>query len=200
MANNTIILQPSLFQAGSYQEVAVSNLLTPRLQLTINRWELDYVMQLLSNVVTTQYPVGLGQLFINECIANVGNYKPTSARMLAIYNSFVIQQGRKQWVSKGITELLMDAIFYHYITDKTWVDSQAGIVTPQVDAEKKSSSRIAFRFAESRYNDMLETWDAIQHYISAGDGTNLAGHGGQIDYPEFIQPEKPRAIGNSIFG
>ena len=200
MANNTIILKPSLFAQGSYQEVAASALLTQRLQLTINRWEVYYIMLLLSNQVSTQYPIGLGQAFINECIANVGNYAPTSSRMLKIYNTFYINNGRMLRDSKGITDLLMNAIFYHYITDKVQYDSQAGIVNPEVDGAKKSNMRVAFRFAESRYNDMLETWDNIQWYIRVGDGTGLAGHGGNIDYPEYIQQHKPRAIANSLLG
>ena len=200
MANNTIILKPSLFQQGSYQEVAVSNLLTQRLQLTINRWEVYYIMLLLSNQVSTKYPVGLGQEFINECNANVGNYAPTSARMLAIYNTFYINNGRMLRDSKGITDLLMNAIFYHYITDNTASDSQAGIVSGATDGQKAQNFRVSYRFAESRYNDMLETWDNIQWYIRAGDGTNLPGHGGNIDYPEYIQQHKPRAIANSLLG
>ena len=200
MANNTIILKPSLFQQGSYQEVAVSNLLTQRIQLTINRWEAYYIMLLLSNQTSVAYPIGLGQAFINECVANVGNYKPTSARMLAIYNVFYLMTGRTLKDSKGITDLLMNAIFYHYITDKVQNDSQAGIVTPVTDGQKKSNMRVSFRFAESRYNDMLETWDNIQWYIRVGDGTGLAGHGGNIDYPEYIQGHKPRAIANSLLG
>lgn len=200
MANNTIILTPSSFAQGSFQEVAVSDLLTQRLQETINRWEVYYIMLLLSNQVTTQYPVGLGQAFINECNANTGNYKPTSTRMLNIYNPFYLMSGRMLKDSKGITDLLLDAIFYHYITDKTWNDSQGGVVSPQVDAAKKGNSRVAFRFAESRYNDMLETFDNIQWYIRSGDGTNLPGHGGALDYPEYIQGHRPRAIANSILG
>lgn len=63
--------------------------------------------------------------------------------------------------SKGLKEYLKACVFYEY-TYSSLVTSLPGVVQPKAEAGQIQGSNYTARYAESRYNEILDTADAIQ--------------------------------------
>jgi len=68
-----------------------------------------------------------------------------------------------QRVSLGLKEYLKAAIFYEYVKNAL-INSQAGVTTPKSETADKQSSSSSMRYAENKFNDILDTAEAIQWY------------------------------------
>ena len=182
-----IIIQISDF--AGFQLAAKSPQINVQLQSIIDRWEQWYIQKILGISVTTAYPVSLAASFIADCAANP--FKgPTGTLNLAIYNPIAFQTGLIEFISRGMKDTLLSMVYYRYIFDKIASDNQANVSGTNTDTATNLTPKGAAQFGATRYNDAIISIEAIQYYISAGDGTGLAGHGGAIDYPSYMNPGK----------
>lgn len=172
-----------------FQGVAQSNDDTILLQTFIDRWEKFYIYHLLSNNAIISPPQsGLADLFI----ASIVNGVPVGARYLKIFNAFFEQNGSKVMVSKGMKDILVSFIFYHYVMETGTRHGQSGVFTPKTETGDVADFDNTGRFAERRWNEALSTVDSIRWWLKVGN----ANGGGQADYPEYIDynTENPDSI------
>jgi len=183
-----ILVQPSNFTSG-YWKLPVDSLSVADITAVIARYEQQYIYAIFSNEVIPPYPSGLGDMFIAACnAAGIGN--APAAPFAKIYNPLTFQVGRFLWQSKGMVDIMSSMILYEYIKMTESYASQSGVAASNIDAANKAKPYASFRFAESRWNDALISVRAIQRWIHFGNGNSSAGNGGQIDYPQYIQPPK----------
>lgn len=170
------IIQPSDF-TGKYQ-LATSNNLTPQIQSAIDRWEKFYLYQLLGQA--------LGDLFITDATTT---HAPVTARFLAFYNKFNLQDGFEMRSSQGLKDFLLACVFYEYVFDVQSSSTQAGVSSTNVDTASQSDAN---RYAERRFNDGLSTYECIRKYIGNGFYNNGVKSGGPDIYPEYVEVKKLR--------
>lgn len=161
-----------------FQSLASSIEINKVLQYFIDKYEARYINQLLG--------ASLATLFIADCQANNG--VPVIPRFLTIFKAFDMQDGARIRHSNGIKDLLLDAICYQFVFRNDSQHSQAGVVNNEVDTTTKLTGSDSSRFAELRFNDMLDTWDEIQWYIRKNQST----------YPEFVQVDPPTAVWSAL--
>lgn len=151
-----------------FQEVVRSLTDDPNIDIYIARFEKEYIYKLLG--------VALGDLFWADIAAN---QEPQTQKYKDIFNAFTLQNGSSIVESKGIKDLLLSAVFYHYVTERSVLHTQAGAAHSNTESFALSDS---VRFAERRFNDMLKSWDAIKYKISIDTGNN---------YPTFVYMKTP---------
>lgn len=171
-----LILTTDMFKGPGMNNLSLDNTTTATLQATINQWERYYLYQLLSN--NTPNTLGLADLFV----ANLNNGVPSDARFLEIYNSFNQQMGGHMWSSRGMKETFKSIIAYHYITENSSYSGTGGITSGNSSGSKTLEITNAYRWAESRFNDALDSIDAIKWWLRTGNGNG----GGPDVYPEYV--------------
>jgi hypothetical protein len=177
-----LIIQPSDFKVGRFK-IAQNNVTIPDIQDCIDEWEKYYIYQLLSNnafPTNTPPTIGLSDLFIADVTAGSGT--PLTARFLKIFNIMFEQDGQKLRQSKGIKYILKACIFYQYIRDNGATSTQSGVANANVDGGNKSDYLNQVRYAEKRWNEMLESADTIRWWLKAGNDNG----GGNNEYPEYV--------------
>ena len=152
-----------------FQEVVRSIKDDTKLQYYIDRYEADYIYKLLGAV--------MGDAFLADIDANTR--QPQTQKYKDIFDPFVKQNGRMIVQSKGMKDLLLSAVFYHYVTERSTVHTQAGAAKSQTESFVLSEST---RFAERRFNDSLDTWDAIKWKIATDTNGN---------YPDYVFQRRP---------
>lgn len=148
---------------GVYR-LAVNNYTSTNLQVTINQHETNILYKLLGQELATLY------------LANLTNGVPTDARFLTIHNAFLKGETSDPKQSIGIKNLLLAYVYYEYITGNTTISTDAGETKLETETANVQSQENNFRKAESRFNAMLDSWEAIQWYCSEE---------ASADYPEF---------------
>jgi hypothetical protein len=174
-----------------FHELAASSKITPLLQKYIDRYERQYLMWLLSEA--------MGLLFIADLDPTTKT--PLSARFQALFNPFDHQDlnnrfyvdyfydgGKTMRHSDGIKSILLSCVFYHFVADTESSHSQASVTKSQVDAAIKAD---AWRFAERRFNDGLESWENIKWFI-------LSDPTFPTLYPEYVKTDLPSAKYSAI--
>jgi hypothetical protein len=193
MAN--IILTTGMFLQAGFYKIPQNSVNTPDLQAVILQWEQYYLYQLLTNN-TPQYPLGLADLFVNECNANPivggGSGTPTSTRFTKIFNRFNEMDGDRMYSSKGMIDVFKSLIAYHYVTEIMASYVGTGAVTSGNSSGSKTLEiSNAYRWAESRFNDALESVRSIKWWLYMGNGNG----GGAVQYPEYLSPSyRGRAV------
>ena len=157
-----IILQLSDFKGGKYDlPDSVGVYVKNDLQETIDKYEKQYIYQLLG--------VEQGNLFIAWLAAN---QSPPNAFYSKILNPFATDGTYYSWYwscyrhiieSQGMKEYLKAAIFYEY-TKVGLITSQAGVTQPLSETAIQQSPASTMRFSENKFNDVLDTIEAIQWY------------------------------------
>ena len=150
------------------------------IQQYIDRYEAQYIYKLLG--------IDLGKLFIAD-LANASQ----ADRFALIEDAFAIEQEPKQYVSLGMKDFLACAVLYHYIKDTQAQHTQAGVADSLNEAMTVSSPIDASRYAERKFNEALDTVDAIQWYCKTyayetypNDPTKLyPEYNGQVINPVF---------------
>lgn len=65
--------------------------------------------------------------------------------------------------SYGLKDVLMNNIYYYYITETSMFHGQSGVVNSKVDTASDSGASNTFRFAEQKWNKAgFDTWLAIR--------------------------------------
>lgn len=141
--------------------------LAPRIQAYIDRYEKTYIRQLLG--------VELGNLFIAD-LAN-----PTQdPRFVVIEDPFDEQDANccnTIRASRGIKDMLLAFIYYHYIFGSQLSNTQTGVNLSQNETSQTLTPRNAAREAEKKWNELLATVEAIQWYCRDFKPE---------DYPEYL--------------
>ena len=152
MANTYFIVQPSDF-TGFYK-LAQTNNTTDELQAFIKKWEKHYMYQI------------YGQELADLIIADIGTgHAPVTQRFIDVFNPFHLQDGyRRIQDSQGLKEALIAFIFYHYVFDTQSNHSQSGVITNLSEDSTVAGMHNAVRYAERRFNNALDTVDAIQWF------------------------------------
>lgn len=121
----------------------------------INKHEKAFIYNLLGVV--------LGDLIIAY---NQAGQTPTNIHYDKIIGAFAsdLSTGWGTVYSQGITEYLKACIFYEY-NKNGLVLSQAGVVNPATETAQKTTPAEALRFAEAKFNLILDTVEAIRYYI-----------------------------------
>ena len=137
----------------------------PELQSYIDRYEKKYIHQLLG--------VTLGDLFIADLTMGV----PSDPRFVAIFDTFSRQDDCRIYDSNGIKDILTALVFYHYIFDSQAKHSQSGVTLQIAETSKMASLENAARFGEKKWNEAIDSIEAIAWYCT----TFIPA-----DYPEYM--------------
>jgi len=168
-----------MFKLSGFDMLSLGTQETLDLQAVINRWEKYYIYNLLSNNTPT-YTLGLADQFVADASANNG--VPVIPRFVKIFNSFNEMSGGKRYSSLGMLDVFKSLIFYHYITEKSTWNTTGGMTSSNATASKSLSIADQYRGAEKRFNDALNSINAIQWWLQSGNGNG----GGASQYPEYI--------------
>jgi len=152
-----IILSKSDFAQDNSFAIAQSN--NDNLQSFIDDYELPTLNKLLGSE--------LASLFVADLTVGV----PSEARFEAIFEPFATSQD----ISMGIKYILKSAVYYHIISRSQIFNTQSGQAVIQVETASTLTPSAVVRNAESVFNGMLESWDAIQEKCKDDPDT----------YPEF---------------
>ena len=157
-----------------YYQVSFGIYDTPKLQSAIDRYEKYYLIKL------------LGLTMGNYFIADLVDGEPVDTDFLTIFNELQYEDENCLHTSKGIKDILIACIFYHFISEKAVHDAQSGVVVGDSEVAKNVAFDNVYRLAEIRWNSMLESWEAIQKYCIENSSV----------YPDFKgQHEYPRLSG-----
>jgi hypothetical protein len=148
------------FQGGKYNiPDAGSNLRNADVTLMINAYENKYIYLLLGKTegqkIITYGPAGTGNTDYDYIIA------PFSSDNLNSCEPYLIQ-------SLGLKEYLKAAVFYEYVKNSLRM-TQAGPAKVEAETVKTTSPMDSLRYAENKFNDVLETIEAIQWYCTDND-------------------------------
>lgn len=165
-----IIVQVSDFVG--YLGVAQNPYTQSELQSYIDKYERKYILKI--------FGVSLG----NSLIASLTGSPPAppvSSIYSVIFLPFQIQQATgaanfidgRIHISEGLKAVLVALIFFNYVLETQAQMGQSGVSQGQIDAARTISPREAARYAERKWNDSLESIDAIQWYCKWYDPTDF---------------------------
>lgn len=145
---------------GKY-ELSLTAYNTPLIDSYINKYEKQYLIKLLGKE--------LYDLFIDDLVSGV----PQSAIYTKIYNELCVSTFCEGVISsKGIKEMLIGFIYYHYTLDNEEIQTPTG--TKRLKSENSDNVTIS-SLNYSRFNDNVESFQTIQYYIQENSS----------DYPTF---------------
>lgn len=170
------VILVSVSDFAGFQLIPKSTQSTPLIQTWIDRYEAKYICELLG--------VELGKLFIASTPTTTAD-----PRFVAIRDAFQFQPDYKIEESKGMKDFLLSIIFYHYVKDNQDKLSLTGVTENQSEAQKDKSPLDAYRFGERKFNESLNTVDAIQWYCKF--------YANQL-YPNDITKQYPEYKGQCI--
>ena len=116
----------------------------------ILKYENYYLTQLLGSELST--------LFIADLTAGI----PSDASYLLIFNQLSYDSNYEVVRSNGIKEMLIGFIYYHYIKDESQIQTSTGTVSTKGE---NSNKMMLNNITNSRFNDSVESFEAIQTYI-----------------------------------
>lgn len=150
----TIILTKADFIGGKYDIPDAAGLYTKNnVQEMIDRYEKQCIYEL------------LGVLEGDKWISWIQTVSPpVNAHYTKIKDPFSEDNAGCGIIqSLGMTEFLKAAVFYQYVKNGL-LTSQAGVVKTESETATTQSPASTMRFAENKFNDVLDTIEAIQWY------------------------------------
>lgn len=159
-----ILLQLSDFRLGKYDiPDAIGVYTNANVQEIIDKYEAPAIYQLLGVV--------LGNLVIAYIQSGAPPPVPNTDYD-KIINPFSEDNpdhcGSPIISSLGMKEYLKAAVFYEYVKNAL-VNSQAGVVNPDTETARKANPAAAMRYSENKFNDLLDTIEAIQWYCKENE-------------------------------
>ena len=149
-------------------ELAINNNTTSKIQSYIDRYEDIHLIEL------------LGKELYDLFIAN-----PADPEFLAISEPFTFQSDcGKVWQSQGMKSMLLGFVYFMYTRDNKTTQTTAGVVKLKADLSSVPSNMSTMNW--QRYNESVDTYDAIQAYILDNES----------DYPTFKGVNKQYIIPN----
>jgi hypothetical protein len=147
---------------GKY-ELSISQYNSDLIASYINKYEKEYLIKLFGKA--------LYDLFIADLDPNTS--LPTTTIYQTLYNPLYIDtyiNGESE--SKGIKEMLIGFIYYHYTIDSQQQQTSVGVTAPKSEnSEGINLNSISI----SRFNDNVQSYKTIQSYIQQNSS----------DYPTF---------------
>lgn len=114
----------------------------------------------------------LADLFYADLDAN---NEPQTARFISIFNPFIEQYNKCIYESKGLKYALTGFIYYEFVANENIRSTDVGLNKSSMENATSLSQYNLLRQAEIRYNDSIESVEAIQKYICENAST----------YPEY---------------
>lgn len=149
----------------------------PDIQAYIDQYEKKYILELLG--------VELGLLFIAD-VQEVSASDPIETRFQALIDEFDEQDDfGKIYSSKGIKQMLIAFIYFHYILEDQVKVSTSGAVKDDAETSKVLNPRAATRMAEKRWNAALDTAEAIQWLCAFKDPDTYPEFKGVVIPPQY---------------
>lgn len=136
-------------------------------EITLNQYNVDlidlYIAKYEKHYLLKMLGATLYNLFIDDLTGTPE--VPVTAIYTTIFEPFEIDDAN--WsnqilISNGIKEMLTGFIYYHLTLDNQQIQTSIGVTSPNAE----NSTIIAMNsITNSRYNDNVETFQAIQEYI-----------------------------------
>jgi len=135
---------------------------TDELTLAIAEYEKPLLYELLG--------IELYDLFVADLVNKV----PQTAKYLTIYNAFVKTIDDKIVMSDGMKKMLVKWVRFHYVRQQPQTNTIQG--NTEVEGNLNKPSKMSYTSLVIQYNQMIETFKAIQTYIESVK---------DADYPTF---------------
>jgi|TARA_R110000851_G_C13058040_1_gene563762 hypothetical protein len=145
------IVQISDFKGQYY--VAVNSSASAHFQSIIDSSESDY----LTNLMGTD----LKALFIANLVSGV----PTDVNYLKFYNPYSELYLGENLHSKGLKEVLIGLVYNDYLQRDNYTHSLTGVISNQNENSNVLTAQETSRFAESRRNNIVESYNMIGRKI-----------------------------------
>ena len=153
---------------GKY-EIAIDQFNETDIDIYIAKYEKKFLIQLLGASLYTTF------------VADLVNGVPVTAIYLSIFNSFQIDSTTESInVSNGMKEMLKGFIYYHYLLDGPLKSTTVGVVV------QKNETSDNVGITNSRYNESVDTFKAIQSYINDNSVSYPTYNGQELKYNYFL--------------
>lgn len=156
---------------GKY-ELTLTQYNTSLIDSYITKYEKYYLTKMLGKA--------LYDLFIADLVSGV----PQTAIYQTIFNPLYVDtfvNGESE--SKGIKEMLLGFIYYHYTLDSQQKQTSTGVVNPK---NENSDSVNLNSISISRFNDNVESYKTIQSYIQEHSSDYPTFNGKDLKYEYFL--------------
>ena len=128
-----------------------------QLDAYIDKYEKELLTQLMGKT--------LFDLFVADLVAKV----PQTARFIAIYNEFDIDEPSCLIHSDGMKEMVKAYVYFFYTRESPVINTSHGnVVNNQENADRAKGEESAMVL---RYNEAIDTYRAIQWYIEDSSAT-----------------------------
>lgn len=174
-----ILLNLSDFIGGEYDLPDATGMYTDdNVQAAIDKYEKPAIYNLLgvalgdliiAYIQSSSPPFNADYDKIINGFAEDNQYYTIYNTLCGDYNSVIINAGLKEW--------LKAVVFYEYVKISL-VTSQPGVTQPEAETGQIQKVTSTMRFAENKFNQMLDTAYAIQWYC-VNNKTNLPDYNGQ---------------------
>lgn len=153
-------------------ELSITQFNTDLIDSYIDRYEKIYLTKLLG--------VELYNLFIADL--DVNNV-PQTTKYETIYNALSVDVYNEVLFSYGMKDLILGVVYYNYTKDNVVKQTPIGSVK-----SKAENSEVMFnnQWLTNRYNESLESFKAIQHYILQNENDYPTFNGQVIKYEYFL--------------
>ena len=152
-------------------------------ELNINQFNEDlidaYILKYENYYLTQLLGASLSTLFIADLTAGV----PSDADYLLIFNPLSYDFNNDTIISNGIKEMLIGFIYYNFIKDESQIQTSNGTVSPKGE---NSNKMMLNNITNSRFNDSVVTFEAIQKYIEDNRATYPTYNGQTVKLNYFF--------------
>ena len=128
------------------------------LELFIDKYEPYYLVRLLGADLKTAFDADL---------TPATPQTPQTSPYTDIFNAFSIDDGDCLYISEGIKQMLVQFIYYHYITEQGYKNTQSGMVSANAENSVKAMGYNDIK----AYNEAISNWQVIQWYICDNEDT-----------------------------
>lgn len=95
--------------------------------------------------------------------ADVVDFVPVTARFLDLYNPFCIDDGSCIYRSEGMKDMVLGVIYFYFVRDLEPKVTTGGVKLNKVETSDKAE--FGKHDIYSRYNESIESYQAIRWYI-----------------------------------
>lgn len=159
------IVQTSDFSTGKYK-LAINRFTSSDVEAFITQREREYLIKLLG--------AELYALFLEDLSGTPS--VPNDQRFTTIFNAGAWDYDTyNPTISEGIKEMLKGVVYYHYVKDNSAYHTITGLVSNNNENSTPETNEKGAQYIILLYSRAMETYAAIQRYITE----NID------DYPEF---------------
>ena len=156
---------------SGFQLIALNNQTIPTLQAYIDKFEKTFLQKILG--------INLANLFIAD-LANATQ----DPRFAVIEDLFAFEQNQSQYFSQGLKMILASMVYYEFVSNTQSGHSSTGVYGSINESMTNKSDNDAYRYGEIRWNDALDSIEAIQWYCKTY-ANQLYPTTPAMTYPEY---------------